>query len=58
MEPDERRVPEIAQANSFPLRQRMTLRHGDDHSVQGELLMLKVLVPRSDSRSKPGVQSI
>src|SRR6185295_4657356 len=53
MEPDERRVPKIAQANSFPLRQRMAFRYGKDHPVQRELAMLQLLAPRGDSSSKP-----
>jgi hypothetical protein len=58
MKPDERHVPKFPQANPSSLRQRMTLGHGEDHSVQSELPMLKVLVPRSYSCSKPRVQSM
>ena len=49
---------QIPQANAFPLRQRMAFRHGKDHSVQRELPMLQLLVPRRDSGSKPHVESI
>ena len=42
MEPDERHVPQIPQANSFSLRQRMAF---------------GLLVPRRDSGGKPHVQS-
>src|SRR4029450_5896937 len=58
MEPDERHVPQIPQTKPCSLRKRMTLGRGEDHSVQRELPMLEVLVPRSYSSSKPRVQSI
>ena len=58
MEPDERRVPKIAQPNAFSLGQRMAFRYGKDHPVQRELAMLQLCVPRRNSRSKARVQSI
>src|SRR6476619_3047596 len=58
MEPDERQVPEIPQANSSVFRQRMSFRDGKDHSVLGELPMLQLGAPRRHRGGKASVQSI
>jgi len=57
LEPDERQVPQIAQPDSFSLRQRMTFRHRQDHSVLRELPMCQFLVPGCHRGSKSNIHT-